>query len=29
MPKIDLTAPAGALTEEGRRSVQKDLAATL
>ncbi|PPS68750.1 MULTISPECIES: tautomerase family protein [Streptomyces] len=29
MPMIRLTAPAGALTEEGRGSVQRDLAATL
>lgn len=29
MPMIRLTAPAGALTEEGRDSVQKDLAAVL
>ncbi|MDQ0585758.1 tautomerase family protein [Streptomyces rishiriensis] len=29
MPMIRLTAPAGALTEQGRNSVQKDLAAVL
>ncbi|MGA5359712.1 tautomerase family protein [Streptomyces purpurascens] len=29
MPMIRLTAPAGALTEEGRRSVQRDLAGVL
>ncbi|GAA2278102.1 hypothetical protein GCM10010234_12830 [Streptomyces hawaiiensis] len=29
MPMIRLTAPAGALTEEGRGSVRRDLAATL
>lgn len=29
MPMIRLTAPAGALTDEGRRSVQRDLAAAL
>ncbi|WBO61984.1 tautomerase family protein [Streptomyces camelliae] len=29
MPMIRLTAPAGALTEEGRESVQRDLAAVL
>ncbi|MEU1316752.1 tautomerase family protein [Streptomyces tibetensis] len=29
MPMIRLIAPAGALTEEGRGSVQRDLAATL
>ncbi|MEU1101443.1 tautomerase family protein [Streptomyces tibetensis] len=29
MPMIRLTAPAGALAEEGRGSVQRDLAATL
>ncbi|KND26152.1 tautomerase family protein [Streptomyces acidiscabies] len=29
MPMIRLTAPAGALTEEGRASVQRDLAAVL
>ncbi|MER5832353.1 tautomerase family protein [Streptomyces sp. NPDC002130] len=29
MPMIRLTAPAGALTEQGRGSVQRDLAATL
>ncbi|MFF5370929.1 4-oxalocrotonate tautomerase family protein [Streptomyces sp. NPDC013187] len=29
MPMIRLTVPAGALTEEGRGSVQRDLAATL
>ncbi|MGI5451821.1 tautomerase family protein [Streptomyces sp. CA-249302] len=29
MPMIRLTAPAGALTEEGRDSIQRDLAAVL
>ena len=29
MPMIELTAPAGALTEAGRASVQRDLAALL
>jgi phenylpyruvate tautomerase PptA (4-oxalocrotonate tautomerase family) len=29
MPMIRLTAPAGALTERGRQSVQRDLAAVL
>lgn len=29
MPMIRLTAPAGALTEQGRQSVQRDLAAVL
>ncbi|WP_329343692.1 tautomerase family protein [Streptomyces sp. NBC_00663] len=29
MPMIRLTVPAGALTEQGRRSVQRDLAAVL
>ncbi|MEU6508981.1 tautomerase family protein [Streptomyces sp. NPDC046942] len=29
MPMIRITAPAGALTEEGRESVQRDLAAVL
>ncbi|WP_329410991.1 tautomerase family protein [Streptomyces sp. NBC_00704] len=29
MPMIRLTAPAGALTEQGRRSIQRDLAAVL
>ncbi|WP_432198281.1 tautomerase family protein [Streptomyces sp. bgisy027] len=29
MPMIRLTAPAGALTEQGRSSVQRDLAAVL
>ena len=29
MPMIRLTTPAGALTEQGRRSVQRDLAAVL
>lgn len=29
MPMIRLTAPSGALTEEGRASVQRDLAAVL
>jgi phenylpyruvate tautomerase PptA (4-oxalocrotonate tautomerase family) len=29
MPMIRLTAPAGALTEQGRESVQRDLAAVL
>lgn len=29
MPMIELTAPAGALTDAGRKSVQKDLAALL
>ncbi|MEU0407905.1 tautomerase family protein [Streptomyces griseorubiginosus] len=29
MPMIRLTAPAGALTEDGRESVQRDLAAAL
>ncbi|MFI2205443.1 4-oxalocrotonate tautomerase family protein [Streptomyces sp. NPDC020192] len=29
MPMIRLTAPAGALTEDGRQSVQRDLAAVL
>ncbi|MER6129184.1 tautomerase family protein [Streptomyces sp. NPDC001795] len=29
MPMIRLTAPAGSLTEEGRKSVQRDLAAVL
>jgi phenylpyruvate tautomerase PptA (4-oxalocrotonate tautomerase family) len=29
MPMIELTAPAGALTDAGRRTVQKDLAALL
>ncbi|KUM76204.1 tautomerase family protein [Streptomyces curacoi] len=29
MPMIRLTAPAGALTEQGRSSVQRDLAAAL
>ena len=29
MPKIQLTVPAGALTEEGRRGVQAELAAIL
>ncbi|GAA2407594.1 tautomerase family protein [Streptomyces coeruleofuscus] len=29
MPMIRLTAPAGALTEQGRQSIQRDLAAVL
>src|SRR5687768_18118782 len=29
MPMIELTAPAGALTEAGRKSVQRDLATLL
>lgn len=29
MPMIELTAPAGSLTDAGRKSVQKDLAALL
>jgi phenylpyruvate tautomerase PptA (4-oxalocrotonate tautomerase family) len=29
MPKIQLTVPAGALTEQGRASIQADLARTL
>jgi hypothetical protein len=29
MPMIELIAPAGALTETGRASVQKEIAATL
>ena len=29
MPMIELTAPAGALTDAGRKSVQRDLAALL
>jgi hypothetical protein len=29
MPKIELIVPEGALTQEGRTSVQKDLARTL
>jgi phenylpyruvate tautomerase PptA (4-oxalocrotonate tautomerase family) len=29
MPQIQLTVPAGALTDEGRTTIQRDLAATL